>query len=157
MDPRCPHYLLPRCLCALRSSTETPAHASRGPSKERLLGTVVAVFWVRVYLPPIHGVVETLAFLVFGLMAEEFLFRGALFPVARQLGGAWFAIFASATFFSLSHFQYHTYHLTPEAITQVAYTFPMGITFGFLRERSDRLWPVIVVHFITNGIGLLRS
>ena len=122
-----------------------------------LLGTVVAVFWVRVYLPPIHGVVETIAFLVFGLMAEEFLFRGAIFSVAQHLGGAWFAIFASAIFFSLSHFQYHAYHLTPEAIAQVAYTFPMGITFGFLRQRSDRVWPVMVVHFINNGIGLLRS
>jgi membrane protease YdiL (CAAX protease family) len=122
-----------------------------------LLGTVVAVFWVRVYLPPIHGVVETLAFLVFGLMAEEFLFRGAIFSVAKQLEEAWFAIFVSAIFFSLSHFQYHAYHLTREAITQVAYTFPMGITFGFLRQRSDRLWPVILVHFVNNGIGLLRS
>ena len=122
-----------------------------------LLGTVVAVFWVRVYLPPIHGAVEILAFLVFGLMAEEFLFRGAIFSVAKQLGGAWFAILASAIFFSLSHFQYHGYHVTLEAITQVAYTFPMGITFGFLRERSSRLWPVIVVHFLNNGIGLLRS
>ena len=121
-----------------------------------LLSTVVAVWWVRVYLPPIHGVVETLAFLVFGLTAEEFLFRGAIFSVAKQLGGAWFAIFASAIFFSLSHFQYHAYHLTPEAMTQVAYTFPMGIAFGFVRERSDRLWPVIVLHFINNGIGLLR-
>ena len=122
-----------------------------------LLGTVVAVFGVRVYLPPIHGVVETLAFLVFGLMAEEFLFRGAIFSIAKQLGGAWFAIFASAIFFSLSHFQYHAYDLTSEAITQVAYTFPMGITFGFVRERSHRLWPVIVVHLINNGIGLMRS
>ena len=51
-----------------------------------LLGTVVAVSWVRVYLPPIHGVVETLAFLVFGLMAEEFLFRGAMFSVATERG-----------------------------------------------------------------------
>ena len=122
-----------------------------------LLGTVVAIFWVRIYSPPIHGVVETLAFLVFGLMAEELLFRGAIFSVAKQLRGAWFAILASAIFFSLSHFQYHAYHLTPEAITQVAYTFPMGIAFGFLRERSDRLWLVAAVHFINNGIGLLRS
>ena len=116
----------------------------------------VANFLVRVYVPPIHGVVETAAFLVFGLMAEEFLFRGALLPVAKQVGGGWFGIFTSAIFFSLSHFQYHTYHLTPAAVAQAAYTLPMGITFGFLRERSDRLWPSIVLHFMNNGLTLLR-
>jgi membrane protease YdiL (CAAX protease family) len=121
-----------------------------------LTTTAVAVFWFRVYVPPVHGVVETAAFLVFGMMAEEFLFRGALFSVAKQLGGNWFATFASAIFFSLSHFQYHSYHLTPAAIAQVSYTLPMGVTFGFLRQRSDRLWPAIVVHFINNGMVLLR-
>ena len=43
------------------------------------LGTVVAVFWVPcVHLPPIHGVVGNPRLsCVFGLMAEEFLFRGS--------------------------------------------------------------------------------
>jgi hypothetical protein len=68
----------------------------------------------------------------------------------------WFAIFVSAIFFSLSHFQYHAYHLTPAAIAQAAYTLPMGITFGYLRERSDSLWPGIVIHFLNNGLALLR-
>ncbi len=121
-----------------------------------LAATAVADFWVRVYLPPIHGVVEIAAFLGFGLMAEEFLFRGAMFAVAKQLGGDWFAIVFSAIFFSLSHFQYHGYHLTPAAIAQSAYTLPMGITFGWLRARSDRLWPTMLVHFINNGLALLR-
>ena len=116
-----------------------------------LSSTAIADFLVRVYLPPIHDVVEIAAFLMFGLMAEEFLFRGALFSVAKQMGGGWFAIFVTAIFFSLSHFQYHSYDLTRDAIAQVAYTLPMGVALGLLRNRSGRLWPAILARSSTSN------
>lgn len=127
-----------------------------GVSLVWLATAAIADFGFRVYLPPVHGPVRTAAFLVFGVMAEEFLFRGAIFSVAKNIGGSWFAIATSAVFFSVSHLQYHNFQLTAAAFAQMAYTLPMGVAFGFVRDRSDSLWPPMVLHFLNNGLALMR-
>ncbi len=123
-----------------------------------LTATAIADFVLHVYLPPVRTVSAVVAFLVCGALAEEFLFRGAVFGLAEQVWGeGWRPVFFSAAAFSLAHLQYHSFHLVPEAWAQVGYTLPMGIVFGILRWRSQRLWPGTALHMANNCLALAAA
>jgi membrane protease YdiL (CAAX protease family) len=51
----------------------------------------------------------------------------------------------------------HQSHLTPAAVIQVAFTIPMGIIFGRLRQEPGSLWPGLALHVVTNLPGALES
>ena len=57
--------------------------------------------------------------------------------------------------FSIQHLQYHHYHVNAQALTQVAYTFPLGLVLGYVRSDTARLMPAIGVHFLNNIIAVL--
>ena len=92
-----------------------------------------------------------LAFLVFGPLGEELLFRGLVFGYARAIwpSSASTAVLISTIAFSLHHIALHT---APRgfAIAQLLFTLPMGVVFALLRERTGSLWPGLLVHFATN-------
>ena len=103
-----------------------------------------------------HGAVAVGAFLIFGPLQEELLFRGAIFELVKRAfpsSRALMPILISSVFFSLHHFELHHYRATPAALLQVGFTFPMGIVFGTLRSESGSLWPALVLHFFTNLPG----
>ena len=91
------------------------------------------------------------AFLVFGPLGEELLFRGIIFEKARAMwpGGPGPAICLSTAAFSLHHVELHAAP-TGLAVAQIVFTIPMGIVFAILRERTRSIWPGFVVHVATN-------
>ena len=98
------------------------------------------------------------AFIGFGLIAEELLFRGAIFSLSSRVFAARATppIVWTATLFSVQHLQYHHFHPDAHALTQIAYTFPMGFVLGYVRSATQRLWPSVLVHLLNNGVALLR-
>lgn len=102
------------------------------------------------------GAAKVIAFLIFGPLQEELLFRGAIFEQAQRVfprSAASMPILISSIFFSLHHFELHQYHVTRAALFQVGFTFPMGLVFGILRRESSSIWPAFVLHFLTNLPG----
>ncbi len=103
-----------------------------------------------------HGAAALVAFLIFGPLQEELLFRGAMFELVQRVfpsSRAFLPILISSFFFSLHHFELHHYRATSAALLQVGFTLPMGIVFGTLRAESGSLWPALVLHFFTNLPG----
>ncbi len=122
-----------------------------------------AVLVARVWIPALPRWIDIVAFLVTGLIAEELLFRGAIFQLAHRIHAerarlaAWSSVLASSVFFALQHLQYHGFQWTPAAAVQVGYTFVMGVCFGVVRLRSESIWAPIAVHFINNLFVVLRQ
>ncbi len=91
------------------------------------------------------------AFLLFGPLGEELLFRGLVYGYARQIWSptASVAIIISTVAFSLHHIALNS---APRglATAQVVFTVPLGIMLALLRERTGSLWPGFLVHFSTN-------
>jgi membrane protease YdiL (CAAX protease family) len=91
------------------------------------------------------------AFLIFGPLGEEALFRGIIYEHAKTVrpSSPTFAIIISTMAFSLHHISLNA---APSglALAQVLFTIPMGIVFALLRERTGSLWPGLFVHIATN-------
>lgn len=92
------------------------------------------------------------AFVVFGPIGEELLFRGVVFDTAKDLFPRTdlFPIIISAATFSLHHVQLHEHPFRALALAQLFFTFPMGIVFARLRVVSESLWPPFILHVLTN-------
>ncbi len=98
-----------------------------------------------------HGLPAVTAFLVFGPIGEELLFRGLIFERARRLWPTTprHAIYLSTVAFSLHHIALGAAPATLAA-AQFAFTLPMGFVFAMLRERTGSLWPALLLHVVTN-------
>ncbi len=117
------------------------------------LSASVAVAFAMGYWPTYaRGWPAILAFIVFGPIGEELLFRGMIFERARRLwaNSARPAIWISTIAFSLHHIQLHRLPLDGAALAQIGFTLPMGLVFAQLRERSGSLWPALLLHVTTN-------
>ena len=80
-------------------------------------------------------------------LVEELIFRGLLYG---WLAGRWGTIVAwivSSLAFAAAHFE-------PAHIILVL---PLGLWFGWLRRRTDSLWPSLVSHMINNGIAIAAA
>ncbi len=80
-------------------------------------------------------------------LLEEIFFRGIIFSQLRSQRGATIAIYGSAFVFALFHLH----------IDLVIGTFVLGVVMGFLRERSNSLWPAIIFHGTNNGLAWLLA
>lgn len=123
-------------------------------------GTAVAIFVVKVWTPTerFRDAADYVAFLGTGLLAEELLFRGALFHLAeRTFAPATAAVWTTALLFAASHAQYHHFRVSPALATQLAYTIPTGLALGVLRQRSGSLWPGVLLHLLQNLISVIRT
>lgn len=95
---------------------------------------------------------ERLAFLIFGPIGEEMLFRGLILEAAvacfpdREAR----AVLVSAVAFSLHHIQLHDHPFEGLALAQLAFTLPMGIVLARVRLLSGSLWPPLLLHIATN-------
>ena len=74
---------------------------------------------------------------------EEIFFRGFLFKGFRQKYGWKIALVVSSIIFSLFHGQIAT--LIP--------TFLLGSLFAYLYQRTESIFPGMILHFIINSIG----
>jgi membrane protease YdiL (CAAX protease family) len=117
-----------------------------------LSASVVVAFAVGYWPTYARGWPAILAFVVFGPIGEELLFRGLIFERARRLwaNSARPAIWISMIAFSLHHIQLHRLPLDGAALAQIGFTLPMGLVFAQLRERSGSLWPALLLHVATN-------
>ncbi|MBV8331654.1 MAG: CPBP family intramembrane metalloprotease [Candidatus Eremiobacteraeota bacterium] len=158
--------------------TTGPALSYRLPARDAhwRAVAVIAAFWfvpdllmlyvARVPVPVLQSVPDFTAFLVTGLLAEELLFRGAIYQLAERALPRTFVIagtrlplwpiVVSALLFSLAHFQYYGFAITPRALAQVSYTLIMGLMWGPLRSVTSSIWPAIAFHLLTNAIALPR-
>ena len=99
-----------------------------------------------------RGYAALICFALVGPLAEELLFRGAIFELAeRTFGLATMApLITSTLLFSLYHLQLHHFQITPFVMAQLAFTLPMGWVFARLRALSSSIWPGFVLHVFTN-------
>lgn len=75
-------------------------------------------------------------------IAEEFLFRGLLYPMLRVKRTIAIAVLVSALAFALLHF---IPPLIPAFLT-------MGVVFALVVERYKSIYPAMLVHALNNGI-----
>ena len=124
-----------------------------------VLGSVVSVFVIGVYVPSLPRSVDIAAFIGFSLLAEELLFRGALFALATRTLPArrWMPIVWTAALFSAQHLQFYHYHVSANALVQLGYSFPMGLVLGYIRSEARRVWPAVATHVATNAVTVLHG
>jgi len=81
----------------------------------------------------------------FAPVAEEFIFRGVLYPFIKQLGWPKLAVIGVSFLFALIHFDVATF--LP--------LFVLALVLTWIYERTDNLLAPIVVHALFNAANLL--
>lgn len=90
------------------------------------------------------GAVAWLAFtIVLAPVAEELLMRGAMFERASRFLKPWGAILSTSALFVLLHLQVGS-------IARPVSLVPLALMLGWLRWRTGRLWPCILLHVWSN-------
>jgi membrane protease YdiL (CAAX protease family) len=81
---------------------------------------------------------------------EEALFRGLILGVLRP-AGVWPAVWISSALFAAAHLPNMVFG-QPPAITmaQAVGTFCFGVGYAALRLRTGSVWPLMVLHFLTD-------
>ena len=99
-------------------------------------------------------------FLMLGLLiafVEESFFRGFMLrPLA--LKGPWRAAIATSLIFGLMHSQHllrGTDALT--VLAQMGFAVSIGFTFSALVLRTGMIWPVMIIHFLTDFVGFMAA
>ena len=158
--------------------TTGPGRSYRLPGRDAQWRVValIAAFWfvpdllmvyvARVPLPVLRAAPDFTAFLLTGLLAEELLFRGAIYQLAERALPRTFVsagvriplwpIVVSALLFSVAHLQYYGFAITGPALAQLSYTLIMGLMWAPLRFLTSSIWPAIAFHLVTNAIALPR-
>tara|TARA_Y100000746_G_C15321375_1_gene373835 strand:- start:95 stop:595 length:501 start_codon:yes stop_codon:yes gene_type:complete len=83
-----------------------------------------------------------LAIAVFVPILEELMFRGFVLDLASEAYGRWASIVISATLFALVH---------PLYILNVLNAFWAGLIYGYIRIKTNSLWPSIILHSAWNA------
>ncbi|MFY8215687.1 MAG: CPBP family intramembrane glutamic endopeptidase [Chthoniobacterales bacterium] len=78
-------------------------------------------------------------------IAEEFIFRGLLYGVAKKFGGRIPALVTTSLLFA-------AIHLNPVAMVPL---FVLSVAFTLAYERTGSLWTPVVMHVIFNGAQFL--
>ena len=84
---------------------------------------------------------------VFAPFVEEIFFRGFLFQGFRQKYGWIRAMLLSSAIFAAAH-------LDPVSLIP---TFILGLLLAYLFQRSNSVWPGIILHFLVNAFGLCAA
>lgn len=80
-------------------------------------------------------------------LVEEVVFRGLLYGWLAGRWGTTVAWFVSSVLFAAAHIE-------PAHIILVL---PLGLWFGWLRQRTDSLWPSLVAHSVNNGLAVVAA
>jgi uncharacterized protein len=94
-------------------------------------------WWLRIYLAVFAVVLAP--------VAEEFIFRGLLYPFVKQLGSPRYALFGVSALFALIHLDLGT--LLP--------LFVLALALTWLYERTDNLLVPITAHSLFNAANLV--
>jgi membrane protease YdiL (CAAX protease family) len=88
---------------------------------------------------------------------EEAFFRGLMLrPLA--LLGRWRAAIATSLIFGLMHGQHMLRGTDPEAVLmQMGFETSIGFTYAALVLRTGTIWPLIIIHFLTDFGGFAAS
>jgi membrane protease YdiL (CAAX protease family) len=110
------------------------------PPEEQIAVTLLAntkSWWLRVYLGAFAVVLAP--------VAEEFIFRGMLYPFVKQLGSPRYALFGISAIFALIHLDAGT--LVP--------LFVLALALTRLYEKTDNLLAPIAAHALFNAANLV--
>ncbi len=77
---------------------------------------------------------------------EELFVRKGIYGVLRSKG-AIFATIVSALVFATIHMN----------VTQFIFAFLVGILFAIVREKTGKLYPTMILHFISNGFATIEA
>jgi membrane protease YdiL (CAAX protease family) len=101
-----------------------------------------------------------LYFFVLALLAgfvEEAIFRGIILQ-ALAPRGVWRAALVTAAIFGVSHaLNVLTGSVQAYVLLQICYAFAIGFAFAALVLRTRLIWPLMLVHFLTDLFGFLAS
>lgn len=104
-------------------------------------------FGRHVALSPLLGATGAAAWLAFTILlapiAEEVLMRGLLFERASRFLRPWGAVLATSALFVLLHLQIGS-------LARPVSLVPLAVMLGWLRWRTGRLWPCILLHIWSN-------
>jgi hypothetical protein len=82
---------------------------------------------------------------IFAPIVEEVIFRGILWwPIERLLSSN-IALVVTSILFALAHVD----------LFHIVAVFPLGLLFGFLRKRTNSIWPAIIAHAANNTMASL--
>lgn len=116
-----------------------------------LAGSIIVAVITGDWVVYARGFPAIAAFLVFGPLGEELLFRGLIYQRVQDLAvrSALWPILISSLAFSFHHLWLST---APDglALIQVFFTIPMGIVFALLRHQTKSIWPGFLLHVATN-------
>jgi membrane protease YdiL (CAAX protease family) len=110
------------------------------PPEKQLAVTLLAntkSWWMRVYLGAFAVVLAP--------VAEEFIFRGMLYPFVKQLGSPRAALFGVSAIFAAIHFDAGTF--VP--------LFALALALTWLYEKTDNLLAPITAHALFNATNLV--
>lgn len=79
-------------------------------------------------------------------LAEEICFRGMLFGGLRTRLPLWAAALGAGLFFGMLH-----YSTGPTAVPSLV---ALGVIFSVVYEKSESLWPPIIMHVVNNAFAL---
>jgi hypothetical protein len=94
---------------------------------------------------PLTLVCFALTAVVIAPLFEETLFRGVLLPVLGQRIGPVAGVVISALVFAIAHL----------SLSELAPLFLLGVGLGWIRWRSGRLAPSVLMHALWNGITFI--
>ena len=77
--------------------------------------------------------------------AEELYFRGVLYTWLRQRWGVHIATLASSMIFGIVHGN----------VALAGAAFVLGIMLAWVFERSNSLWPAVLIHIINNSVKII--
>lgn len=92
---------------------------------------------------PVEKLFAAVALLVVAPISEELIFRGFIFKGFRKQLGFLAAAVISSIFFGLIHGQ----------INVALDTFALGLMLCYLYEKTQSIWPSIMLHSLKNGIA----
>ena len=99
-------------------------------------------------------IVTFLSLVVLPPLAEETLFRGFLFTSFRRRMGFLLAALLTSTLFAIPHLLESQQGSSLLWVAGID-TFVLSLVLCVLRERSDNLWPGILLHGLKNGIAFV--
>lgn len=80
-------------------------------------------------------------------LVEELVFRGLLYGWVAGRWGTIAAWIVSSLAFAAAHFE----------LAHIILVLPLGLWFGWLRRRTDSIWPSLVAHMANNGLAVVAA
>ncbi|MFY9294172.1 MAG: CPBP family intramembrane glutamic endopeptidase [Methylorubrum rhodinum] len=102
------------------------------------------------FLAPVMVALWFAFVVVLAPVAEELLLRGEIYARASAFLGPAATIVATALIFCLAHVGLETGPKSANALARPLTLLPLALTLGWLRWRTGRLWPCMLLHAWSN-------